>query len=299
MNTGEPHPPDILAWKRITPEIRLKATAPLVDRDCMPSVANDGVLSSEGEIDRRVDPAIRTDRIPKTAKVDINCLRETTFEVVPGGKGGVAALLQAHGCTYTELTVGAVNADRSVQIVGRTFLGKYLKCASNARDELHAASNSPGKPLLFCAIATAHTQELNFLEFDSVIWLQQRMSSCPFCSLDTTRTWIENGHAIAFADSNPVTDGHTLVIPRKHVSSIYELTADEQASIWDLVAVVRERLLVGLKPDGFNIGVNDGLAAGQTVEHAHVHLIPRREGDVPDPRGGIRWIVADHAKYWD
>jgi diadenosine tetraphosphate (Ap4A) HIT family hydrolase len=54
-----------------------------------------------------------------------------------------------------------------------------------------------------------------------------------------------------------------------------------------------------LKPDGFNIGVNDGLAAGQTIEHAHVHVIPRHEGDVPDPRGGIRWIISEHAKYWE
>jgi diadenosine tetraphosphate (Ap4A) HIT family hydrolase len=98
--------------------------------------------------------------------------------------------------------------------------------------------------------------------------------SCPFCSLDASRKWIEHEHAIAFADAYPVADGHTLV------------------------AQVRERLLVGLKPDGFNIGVNDGAAAGQTVEHAHVHIIPRRNGDVTDPRGGIRWIIDDKANYW-
>ena len=122
---------------------------------------------------------------------------------------------------------------------------------------------------------------------------------CPFCSLDPSREWIENEHAIAFADAYPVTDGHTLVIPRKHVASIYELNADEQAAVWSLVAQVRERLLTGMKPDAFNIGVNDGLAAGQTVEHAHVHVIPRRKGDVTDPRGGIRWIIDDKANYWD
>ena len=76
--------------------------------------------------------------------------------------------------------------------------------------------------------------------------------------------------------------------PRKHVSSIYELTADEQSAVWSLVAEVRNRLLAGLKPDGFNIGVNDGFATGQTIEHAHVHVIARHTGDVPDPRGGIR-----------
>ena len=124
-------------------------------------------------------------------------------------------------------------------------------------------------------------------------------SSCPFCSYEPTRAWIENEHAIACPDAYPVTDGHTLVIPRQHVSSLYELSAEQQSAVWNLVAEVRQRLLTGLKPDGFNIGVNDGLAAGQTVEHAHVHVIPRYIGDVPDPRGGIRWIISEHAKYWE
>jgi len=96
-----------------------------------------------------------------------------------------------------------------------------------------------------------------------------------------------------------VTDGHMLVIPRKHVSSIYELAIEKQNAVWELVTQVREHLLTGLKPDAFKIGVNDGLAAGQTIEHAHVHIIPRRKGDVPDPRGGIRWIIDDKANYWD
>jgi diadenosine tetraphosphate (Ap4A) HIT family hydrolase len=86
---------------------------------------------------------------------------------------------------------------------------------------------------------------------------------------------IENEHAIAFPDAHPGTDGHTLVIPRQRASSIYELSAAQQAVVWDLVAEVRQKLLIGLKPDGFNIGVNDRLAAGQTVDHAHVHVIRR------------------------
>jgi diadenosine tetraphosphate (Ap4A) HIT family hydrolase len=80
--------------------------------------------------------------------------------------------------------------------------------------------------------------------------------------------------------------------------TIYELSMPEQKVIWELVGRVRERLLVEYKPDGFNIGFNDGLAAGQTVSHAHVHIIPRRQGDVADPRGGIRWVIANKAPYW-
>jgi diadenosine tetraphosphate (Ap4A) HIT family hydrolase len=124
------------------------------------------------------------------------------------------------------------------------------------------------------------------------------MSDCPFCSLEPNCKWIENDHALAFTDAYPLTDGHTLVFPRKHVASIYELIENERSAVWDLVAEVRDQVLTGLKPDGFNIGVNDGLAAGQTVDHAHAHIIPRRKGDVPDPRGGIRWIIEDKANYW-
>lgn len=100
-------------------------------------------------------------------------------------------------------------------------------------------------------------------------------------------------------DAFPVADGHTLVVPRKHVSTMFELTTPEQNAIWELVARVRERLLAEMQPDGFNIGINDGLAAGQTVMHAHIHIIPRRHGDVPDPRGGIRWVISDNAPYWN
>jgi diadenosine tetraphosphate (Ap4A) HIT family hydrolase len=112
------------------------------------------------------------------------------------------------------------------------------------------------------------------------------------------RIWIENDAALAVGDSYPVADGHTLVVTRKHVSTIYELSISEQGVIWALVGEVRERLFIGLKPDGFNIGINDGLATWQTVFHAHVHIIPRHHGDVPDPRGGIRWVIADMAPYW-
>lgn len=124
------------------------------------------------------------------------------------------------------------------------------------------------------------------------------LSICPFCSLSTEQLWIETEHVLAVPDAFPVTDGHTLVIPRKHVATFYELPPVEQKAVWDLVAEVRRQLLVRFEPDGFNIGLNDGIAAGQSVMHAHVHVIPRRSGDVPDPRGGIRWVVPNKASYW-
>jgi diadenosine tetraphosphate (Ap4A) HIT family hydrolase len=83
-----------------------------------------------------------------------------------------------------------------------------------------------------------------------------------------------------------------LVIPRIHVSSLFDLPDNERAAIWQLVAQVRGKLVSELKPDEFNVGLNDGPSAGQTVMHAHVHVIPRRKSDVVDPRGGVRWSVS-------
>jgi diadenosine tetraphosphate (Ap4A) HIT family hydrolase len=103
---------------------------------------------------------------------------------------------------------------------------------------------------------------------------------------------------VAIPDAFPVAEGHLLVVPKRHVASLFDLSDKEHAAIWRLVAQVRGKLASELQPDGFNIGVNDGPAAGQTVMHAHVHVIPRRAGDVPDPRGGVRWVLPGKAQYW-
>jgi len=122
---------------------------------------------------------------------------------------------------------------------------------------------------------------------------------CPFCRLEQNLIRLESGFAVAFLDGFPVTPGHTLVVPKRHVASLFDLPDEEQAAVWNLVAQVRAMLMAEQKPDGFNVGINDGTAAGQTVMHAHVHVIPRREGDVTDARGGVRWIMPSKAKYWD
>lgn len=109
---------------------------------------------------------------------------------------------------------------------------------------------------------------------------------------------LENDFAAAFPDGFPIANGHTLVVPKRHVASLFDLSEEEQEALWKLVAQVRGRLMAELKPDGFNIGLNDGPAAGQTVMHAHVHVIPRRQGDTEDPRGGVRWILPKKAQYW-
>jgi len=122
--------------------------------------------------------------------------------------------------------------------------------------------------------------------------------SCPFCPPDRTAIQ-ESEHALALPDAFPVARGHTLIIPRRHAPSIFDLPDLERADLFALLARVRALLHTQLHPDAFTVGINDGPAAGQTVEHAHCHLIPRWRGDVGDPRGGIRLLLPEHARYWD
>lgn len=96
---------------------------------------------------------------------------------------------------------------------------------------------------------------------------------------------------LAVLDGYPLTPGHTLVIPRAHVVSLFELTPAEVGEAYNLLSEARTLIQARHAPDGFNVGVNDGAAAGRTVHHLHIHLIPRYAGDVPDPRGGIRLMM--------
>jgi diadenosine tetraphosphate (Ap4A) HIT family hydrolase len=121
---------------------------------------------------------------------------------------------------------------------------------------------------------------------------------CPFCNPDPAKVLLANDQALAFLDGFPVTPGHSLIVPRRHIVSFFEATKQEQGALFDLVSHVRELLLAQHGPDAFNIGINDGPAAGQTVMHLHIHLIPRYAGDTEDPRGGVRWIMPEKAPYW-
>lgn len=126
------------------------------------------------------------------------------------------------------------------------------------------------------------------------------MTTCPFCQrIATGDVSHRNEHAVAFPDAYPLSEGHTLVIPTRHTADLFAVPAEVRSAVWALVDEVHGDLAERLEPDGFNIGVNVLEAAGQTVAHAHVHVIPRHQGDVADPRGGVRWIIADKAPYWE
>ncbi len=99
-------------------------------------------------------------------------------------------------------------------------------------------------------------------------------------------------------DGYPISLGHTLVIPKRHVGSFFELTPEEASEVMSLLKRAKSVLDNEFKPQGYNIGINDGVAAGQTVPHLHIHLIPRYSNDRADPRGGVRWIIPEKADYW-
>ena len=121
---------------------------------------------------------------------------------------------------------------------------------------------------------------------------------CALCELPDERIIGRNDHGMVVRDGFPVSPGHTLVIARRHVGSFFDLTEAERRDLLSLLDAAKLDLDEKFRPHGFNIGINDGPAAGQTVPHVHVHLIPRYVGDSPDPRGGLRWIIPEKARYW-
>ena len=123
------------------------------------------------------------------------------------------------------------------------------------------------------------------------------LSECIFCNIPRDEIIAENGLALAFFDRYPVNQGHTLIVPKRHVETYFDATLDEKDAITRLLIKVKEKLDAEYHPDGYNIGVNVGAAAGQTIFHLHVHMIPRYSGDVPDPRGGIRRIKKSLVPY--
>ena len=107
-----------------------------------------------------------------------------------------------------------------------------------------------------------------------------------------------NDLAIAFPAGFPVSPGHALIVPRRHEPDFFSLSPDEQCAVIALVNPVRAALVEQHAPDAFNIGVNAGKEAGQTILHTHLHVIPRYAGDVAEPRGGVRWVLPETARYW-
>ena len=127
----------------------------------------------------------------------------------------------------------------------------------------------------------------------------QRQDGCVFCALEGSgRVLLGNELALCIADAYPVSEGHSLVIPRRHVADGLDLHQPEWNAVVDLLKQRREQLsALDASINGWNVGLNSGAAAGQTVFHAHWHLIPRRQGDCGEPRGGVRGVIAERQSY--
>lgn len=127
--------------------------------------------------------------------------------------------------------------------------------------------------------------------------------TCPFCELAAepshARVVAQNELAFLISDGFPVSDGHSLIIPKRHIGSFFDATDDERQALLELVDQAKLIIDKEFNPDAYNVGINDGAAAGQTVPHLHIHLIPRYAEVGVDPRGGVRWVVPAKANYWD
>jgi diadenosine tetraphosphate (Ap4A) HIT family hydrolase len=133
---------------------------------------------------------------------------------------------------------------------------------------------------------------------DAAPYVIAAAGGCVFCSVDRGRVAWSSPLAIALWDAFPVSLGHALIVPRRHATSWCDLTTDEKAALTAGVDAVRALIDERYQPHAYNVGYNDGAAAGQTIRHFHLHVIPRYQGDATDPRGGIRWVLPDKASYW-
>ena len=122
-------------------------------------------------------------------------------------------------------------------------------------------------------------------------------ADCIFCRLAGEAPVIENDHFYGRSDKYPVTQGHLLIIPKRHAETLFDLTDTERGALFELIEAGKNLLTEQYSPQGFNFGVNQGAAAGQTIAHLHIHIIPRYTGDMTDPEGGVRGVIPEKQKY--
>ena len=120
---------------------------------------------------------------------------------------------------------------------------------------------------------------------------------CIFCNLDESKIILENEGARAIFDIFPVNKGHMLIVPKKHVVTYFDAGEEYRKYLWELVEECKKYIDKKFSPDGYNVGINCGEAAGQTVMHLHIHLIPRYVGDIENPRGGVRGVITEKKIY--
>ena len=163
----------------------------------------------------------------------------------------------------------------------------------------HGGTDDQSNLQALCYSCNAMKRDRDTTDFREVnTSYDHRVSGCIFCEMPSERVIAENELAYAILDAFPVTEGHTLIIPKRHVSDFFSLYQPERNAMQRLLEEQRQNILnADSTVTGFNIGNNVGEDAGQTVMHCHTHLIPRRRGDVEEPRGGVRGVIAEKQNY--
>ena len=163
----------------------------------------------------------------------------------------------------------------------------------------HGGTDDPSNLQALCYSCNAMKRDLDDTDFRGIHdSYSHREKDCIFCELDSSRIIAENELCFAIRDGHPVTPHHTLIIPKRHVSDYFDLYQPERNAAQSLIDSIRTDIVhVDPSVSGFNVGVNAGESAGQTVFHCHIHLIPRITGDVEQPRGGVRGIIPDKQGY--
>lgn len=154
------------------------------------------------------------------------------------------------------------------------------------------------KQLAFKVLETLHGYEIHYwgpFAFEDV----RASGPCALCALPSDKVMAEDEHVVWTLDPHPITPGHSLIIPKRHIASLFDATLPEREAMLAMLARAREHAKQHHSPAGYNIGFDEGAVAGQYVPHLHVHLIPRYKGDGGYTRGGLRWVIPDKAnRYW-
>lgn len=157
---------------------------------------------------------------------------------------------------------------------------------------------SDEKARAFRVLQAGHAHEIHYWGTWGFEDVPSGDTSCTLCMLPSERVLGENEHAVWVLDLHPVSPGHSLIVSKRHVASFFEIPPAERDAVLSLLDRARERVDRDHSPSGYNIGINEGPAGGQTVPHLHVHLIPRYTGDRKNPRGGVRWVLPEKADFW-
>jgi diadenosine tetraphosphate (Ap4A) HIT family hydrolase len=262
------------------------------------------VLASHGVVQRVGDAFELTDAFRPAAGVDREDVQRLCLEAINKFKERRGDAIWQHRLPGLGMIPGSVRYNTLKRAAFRCEL-----CGISADERAldvdhilprrHGGTDDPENLQALCWKCNGDKGAGDDVDFRNVkAMYDTRNATCVFCTLPADRVVAENALAILIRDAFPVTDGHLLVLPKRHVPDYFDLMQPERNAIDRLLLDARRRTM---ETDGnvvaFNVGINSGIAAGQTVMHTHVHLIPRRAGDVPEPRGGVRGVIPAKQQY--